>query len=87
MRAPRANSNQLTAQAAVRVRGAVRLAAQELLSLELELGLAVGAEGEKLVVELARAPVPHTDGAQRLEHVREVGSALRKAPVEDGGRD
>ena len=84
---PRAKSNQRTAQAAVRVRGAVRLAAQELLSFEFVLGLAVGTEGEELVVELARAPVPHADGAQRLEHVREVGSALRHAPVEDGGRD
>ena len=84
---PRAKSNQLTAQAAVRVRRAVRLAAQELLGLELVLGLAIGTEGEELVVELARAPVPHADGAQRLEHVREVGSALRQAPVEDGGRD
>jgi hypothetical protein len=38
-------------------------------------------------VELACASMPHADGAEWLEHVREVGSALRHAPVEDGRRD
>lgn len=79
--------HRLTAQAAVRVRGAIRLAAQKLAGLELVLGLAVGAEGEELVVELAGASVPHADGAERLEHVGKVGGALRHAPVEDGRRD
>ena len=83
----RGGARKLTPEAAVGVRGAISLAAQELARLELVLRLAIGTEGEELIVQLAGGAVPHAFGAKGLEDMRKVGRALRHTPIKDGRSD
>ena len=75
------------ADAAVRERRAVRLALEQGFPLELELGLAIGAEGEEGVVHLARHAQAHARRTGRLEPVSVDRCAAVARPLHDGGGD
>ena len=75
------------AEAARRVRRAVRLALDEVLALEVPDGNTIIIELEEGVLDHAHEAVAHARGALRLERVRERRRVVLGGPLEDRGRD
>mmetsp|Transcript_42136 Transcript_42136/g.103897 ORF Transcript_42136/g.103897 Transcript_42136/m.103897 type:complete len:704 (-) Transcript_42136:81-2192(-) len=75
------------AQATVGVGGAIRLALEQILALEVPLGYSLLVEVDHHVLHLAGQAVAHSRGTQRLEPVAEGRRAAVGRPIAHGSRD